>query len=138
MKRLEEISPIDGRYYKYTESLKEYFSEYAYLKYRFNIEIDWLEEVNKIINIVDNKKIQKQLLTIKNNFSLTGAKKIKEIENKTNHDVKAIEYYIRKVLKDKNLDELEYLVHFGLTSEDVNNLAISKMLKDFLENTYFS
>ena len=61
MKRLEEISPIDGRYYKYTESLKEYFSEYAYLKYRFNIEIDWLEELNKIINIVEHKKSQKQL-----------------------------------------------------------------------------
>ena len=66
MKRLEEISPIDGRYYKYTESLKEYFSEYAYLKYRFNIEIDWLEELNKIINIVENQKLQKQLITIKN------------------------------------------------------------------------
>ena len=137
MKRLEEISPIDGRYYKYTESLKEYFSEYAYLKYRFNIEIDWLEELNKIINIVEHKKLQKQLLTIKNNFSLTGAEKIKEIEKKTNHDVKAIEYYIRKVLKENNLEKLEHLVHFGLTSEDVNNLAISKMLKDFLENSYF-
>ena len=138
MKGLEEISPIDGRYYRYTEPLKEYFSEYAYLKYRFNIEIDWLEELNKIINIVDYKKLKKQLLTIKNNFSLKGAKKIKEIEKKTNHDVKAIEYYIRNILKENNLEELEYLVHFGLTSEDVNNLAVSKMLKDFLDNNYFN
>ncbi len=64
-------------------------------------------------------------------------KKIKEIERITNHDVKAIEYYIRKILKAKKLDELESFVHFGLTSEDVNNLAISKMLKDFLESTFF-
>jgi len=138
MKRLEEISPIDGRYYKYTELLKEYFSEYAYLKYRFNIEIDWLEKLNEILNIVNESELKKQLQSIKDSFSLVGAKKIKEIEKKTNHDVKAIEYYIRKLLKINNLEELEYLVHFGLTSEDVNNLAVSKMLKNFLDNTYFN
>ena len=88
MKRIEEISPIDGRYYKYTESLKEYFSEYAYLKYRFNIEIDWLEELNRIINIVEQKKLQKQMLTIKKDFSLKGAEKIKEFENKTYNNKK--------------------------------------------------
>ena len=138
MKMLEEISPIDGRYYKYTELLKDYFSEYAYLKYRFNIEIDWLEKLNEILNIVKKSELKKQLQSIKDSFSLVGAKKIKEIEKKTNHDVKAIEYYIRKLLKANNLEKLEYLVHFGLTSEDVNNLAVSKMLKNFLDNTYFN
>ena len=138
MKRLEEISPIDGRYYRYTEKLKDYFSEYAYIKYRFNIEIEWLERLEEIINTVDFDKLKKLLLTIKNNFSLTGAKKIKEIEKKTNHDVKAIEYYIRQVLKDNNLDDVEHLVHFGLTSEDVNNLAVSKMLKDYLEKVFLN
>ena len=136
MKNLEEISPIDGRYYRYTEELKEYFSEYAYLKYRFNIEIDWLEVLNKIIGVVNHGELKKQLLAIKEKFSLIDAKKIKNIEKKTNHDVKAIEYYIRNVLKTNSLEELEYLVHFGLTSEDVNNLAVSKMLKDFLESIY--
>ena len=138
VKRLEEISPIDGRYYRYTEKLKDYFSEYAYIKYRFNIEIDWLEELNSIIGVVERKKLEKQLLTIKNDFSLKGARRIKVIEKKTNHDVKAIEYYIRKVLKNSNLEKLEYLVHFGLTSEDVNNLAISKMLKDFLDDIFLN
>ena len=138
VKRLEEISPIDGRYYRYTEKLKDYFSEYAYIKYRFNIEIDWLEELNSIIDVVERKKLEKQLLTIKNDFSLKGARRIKVIEKKTNHDVKAIEYYIRKVLKNSNLENLEHLVHFGLTSEDVNNLAIAKMLKDFLNDIFLN
>ncbi len=138
MKNLEEISPIDGRYYRYTEKLKNYFSEYAYIKYRFNIEIDWLERLNRIVNVVDHNKLKKLLLTIKKNFSLTGANQIKVIEKRTNHDVKAIEYYIRKVLKSNNLEDVEYLVHFGLTSEDVNNLAVSKMLKDCLNKLFLS
>ena len=136
MNRLEMISPIDGRYYKYTETLKNYFSEYAYLKYRFNIEIDWLDCLTNIKEFVNKKNIGSKLIDIKNNFSLASAKKIKEIEKKTNHDVKAIEYYIRKELKKKNIEHLEYLVHFGLTSEDVNNLAVSKMLKDFINQEF--
>ena len=137
MNRLEEVSPIDGRYHKYTEVLKDYFSEYAYLKYRFNIEVDWLNELTKMKGIVNVPNFDSQLLRMKNDFSLKSAKKIKELEKKTNHDVKAIEYYVRKVLKDNNLGEIEYLVHFGLTSEDVNNLAVSKMLKDFLNEIFY-
>lgn len=137
MNRLKMISPIDGRYCNYTNVLEDYFSEYAYLKYRFNIEIDWLSYLMQLKMIINTEKAKKELNNIKKSFSLDSAKKIKEIERITNHDVKAIEYYIRKNLKAKKLDELESFVHFGLTSEDVNNLAISKMLKDFLESAFF-
>ncbi len=137
MNRLKMISPIDGRYCNYTNVLENYFSEYAYLKYRFNIEIDWLSYLMQLKMIINTEKAKIELNNIKKSFSLDSAKKIKEIERITNHDVKAIEYYIRKNLKAKKIDELESFVHFGLTSEDVNNLAISKMLKDFLESTFF-
>ena len=136
MKRLEMISPIDGRYNNYTEILKDYFSEYAYLKYRFNIEIDWLAYLTKIKPIVNGKN-KLEIESIKNNFNLASAKRIKKIEEKTKHDVKAIEYYIRELLRSNNLEHLEHLVHFGITSEDINNLAIAKMIKDFMNEVYY-
>ncbi len=123
--RLEAITPIDGRYSEMTNCLKEFFSEYAYIKYRYNIEIDWLKYLMDILKI-SNREI------VNDNFSLKDAKGIKKIEKKTNHDVKAIEYYLRKKLRENNLGHLEYLVHFGLTSEDVNNIAVSKMVQDFM------
>ena len=138
MKRLKLISPIDGRYSNYTEVLEDYFSEYAYLKYRFDIEIDWLSNLTQIKSIVNISGVKKKLDKIKKSFTIDSAERIKEIEKTTNHDVKAIEYYIREQLKLNNLEHLDYLIHFGLTSEDVNNLAISKMVKDFLENKFFS
>lgn len=137
MKETEMISPIDGRYYELTEVLKEYFSEYAYLKYRFNIEIDWLIKLNDLIGNIDLTESNDQLMNLKNAFSPSEAEKIKEIEKDTNHDVKAIEYYIRRELNKIKLDSLEHLVHFGLTSEDVNNIAIAKMVQDFLNNVYY-
>ena len=138
MKRLNLISPVDGRYYEYTEVLKEYFSEYAYLKYRFNVEIDWLNKLNELFGVSDLTKLNDQLSELKESFSLADAEKIKEIEKETNHDVKAIEYFIRHELNNKKLNYLEHLVHFGLTSEDVNNLAIAKMVHDFINNVYYT
>ena len=128
--RLEAITPIDGRYSEMTNCLKEFFSEYAYIKYRYNIEIDWLKYLMDILKI-SNREI------VNDNFSLKDAKGIKNIEKKTNHDVKAIEYYLRKKLRENNLGDLEYLVHFGLTSEDVNNIAVSKMVQDFMNDIYY-
>ena len=134
MERLNLISPIDGRYSLFTKVLEDYFSEYAYIKYRFNVEIDWLEHLTKMKTIFDSNDKSGELKKIKNSFSLDSAKKVKTIEETTNHDVKAIEYFIREELENNNLEDLKHLVHFGLTSEDVNNIAISKMVSDFLNN----
>ena len=137
MERLNLISPIDGRYSLFTKVLEDYFSEYAYIKYRFNVEIDWLEHLTKMKTIFDFSDKSGELKKIKNSFSLDSAKKVKTIEETTNHDVKAIEYFIREELENNNLEDLKHLVHFGLTSEDVNNIAISKMVSDFLNNVFF-
>ena len=136
MERLNMISPIDGRYSRFTKVLEDYFSEYAYIKYRFNVEMDWLDFLTKK-DIFNTKNSSEELEKIKNSFSLESAKRIKSIEETTNHDVKAIEYFIREQLKNNNLENIEYLVHFGLTSEDVNNIAISKMVNDFLNNVFY-
>ena len=112
------ISPIDGRYHGITEGINEYFSEYAFIKYRVIIEFDWLSFLKKIID----------------NFHINDVRRIKEIEEKTNHDVKAIEYYVREKLKENNLEKYTNFVHFGCTSEDINNIAYGKMIKDFMNN----
>lgn len=129
------ISPIDGRYINITEVLSQYFSEYAFIKYRVNVEIDWLEYLMKleIIN-PNNINIRDVLEKIKNEFSLKEAERVKEIEKTTNHDVKAIEYYIREKLKENNLEKYCSLVHFGCTSEDINNIAYGKMISECLKN----
>ena len=129
-----ELCPLDSRYVDIKELLSPIFSEYAYVKYRVYVEIKWL------IYLINNDLIQgdiNKILTIYNNFDINSFKRFKEEENITHHDVKAIEYFIDKELTKLNLSDLKSFVHFGLTSEDVNNTAYALMIKDFLEKIYY-
>ena len=140
MNELLNISPVDGRYKKKTEGLKDYFSEYALIKYRVLVEIKWLIFLidKRIINVnIDADEIKK-VLNIIENFSLDDAERVKEIENETKHDVKAVEYFLREKMTDIELDKLLPFIHITLTSEDVNNVSYNLMvtngLKLYLDN----
>ena len=130
---LLNISPIDGRYKNITHPLSKYFSEYAFFKYRIQIEITYLKALSdvKILRKI-NKSEVKIFQDIISDFNAGEAEKIKKIEIKTKHDVKAVEYYLKNKLSNTSLSDVLEFIHFGLTSEDVNNLAIRLMLKDAL------
>lgn len=132
---IKSISPIDGRYNRVTKELQEIFSEYGLLKNRVKVEIKWLialsqnSEINEVPELTKNDI--KFLNKIYKNFNIKSAERIKEIERKTNHDVKAIEYFIKeKISKNKKLENLKEFVHFTCTSEDINNLSHGLMLKE--------
>ena len=133
---LKSISPIDGRYKDKTSVLSNYFSEYAFMKYRVLVEIEYLIELSKT-NILNLKtlsdKNKKDILSISQNFNLEDAVKIKNIENEINHDVKAVEYFIKMKFDELELSKYKEFIHFGLTSQDINNTAIPLMIKDSLE-----
>ena len=132
---LSAISPIDGRYSHLVTSLQEIFSEYALIKYRIFVEIEWFIHLSKQPHIKELPHLTKQSITflskIEKNFSLTEARKVKNIEKKTNHDVKAVEYYLRdQFKKSRQLKGLAEFIHFGCTSEDINNISYALMVKD--------
>ena len=132
---LTSISPIDGRYSAKTGPLKAIFSEYGLIKYRLLVEIRWLEAMSKNSQISEvpefSLKSKNVLSNIVDNFSLADAKVIKEIEKTTNHDVKAVEYYLKeKVSSTPELQNVNEFIHFACTSEDINNLSHALMLKD--------
>ena len=137
---LKNISPLDGRYSKSIETLSDYFSESALIKYRIKVEIEYLihlsrqKEVKELDPISDKdiKRFQK----IYNSFSIEDAKRVKAIEVATNHDVKAVEYFIREKLEKMNKKRLYPWIHFALTSEDVNNLSYSLMWQDGMKNVF--
>ena len=138
---INNLSPLDGRYSNKVSEITKLFSEKALIQKRFIIEIEWLlfvlnESFYKTIKIskVDLNKINK----FKNNFDNTYARKIKSIENKTNHDVKAVEYFINDHFKKNNLQKFIPYVHLGLTSEDVNSLAYSLMIREIKDETIIS
>lgn len=131
---LMSISPIDGRYRKTVEKISEYFSEFAYIKYRVIVEIKWLEKILNNSQIVDFKGNINVLENIISNFNLKECQRVKEFEQTTNHDVKAIEYYIREKIKGTDIEPYSHFVHFACTSEDINNIAHSLMLKDALNS----
>ena len=140
---LLELSPLDGRYSKIADELREYFSEFALIKYRVDVEIAWLNFL--LCKVEDSSLKERKALFEKNKtyineisdyFSLADAMRVKEIEKVTNHDVKAVEYFIGEKLKELGLDDLISLVHIGCTSEDVNNLAYALMIKEARENVY--
>jgi len=139
MNELLAISPLDGRYIDKVKELSDYFSEYALIKYRVLVEIEWLillSNEKKIKEIRTITKEEKQLLTsLYKNFSLKDAQAIKAIEKKTNHDVKAIEYFIKKKLYKTSLKDISEFTHFACTSEDINNLSYALMIKESLNNT---
>ena len=134
MEELLCISPIDGRYHNTTEKLNEYFSEYALIKYRVVIEIKWLLKLNEVISINFSLAQINALNSIIANFNICEAKKVKEIEATTKHDVKAVEYYLRDKFDSLGLSDFKNYIHFGCTSEDINNLAYGLMIKNSLYN----
>ena len=132
---LTSISPIDGRYSAKTGPLKAIFSEYGLIKYRLLVEVRWLEAMSKNSQISEvpefSLKSKNVLSNIVDNFSLEDAKVIKGIEKTTNHDVKAVEYYLKeKVSSTPELQNVNEFIHFACTSEDINNLSHALMLED--------
>ena len=136
---LKAITPIDGRYASKTSSLISYFSEEALIKYRVQVEIEYF------IALVELKLPQlssfdttlfSELRTIYTNFSTDDAQQIKDIENVTNHDVKAVEYFIKEKFDTLNLKEYKEFIHFGLTSQDINNTAVPLSIKDAMNDVY--
>ena len=135
LNNLTAISSIDGRYNSITEALSPYLSEFALMKYRLLIEIEWFIFLSFRKDIKELPSLTKQeinyLQALYLDFNNTEAKKIKKIESKTNHDVKAIEYYLRDKFQSKpKLKQNQEFIHFGCTSEDINNLSYSLMVKD--------
>ena len=133
---LTAISPIDGRYRNQLQHLDVYFSEFALIKYRIKIEVEYFiflgeKKFFKIMPV-----LKKQLLKIAENFSLEDAQKIKDTEKITNHDVKAVEYFLKEKLKEFGNDDLQEWIHFGLTSQDINNTAFPLMWKNVIELEY--
>ena len=130
---LTAISPIDGRYNKQVLGLQEYFSEYALIKYRVIVEIEYLFLLSdkKFLKLTASAK--KHLRGIIENFSLENAEAIKEIEKTTNHDVKAVEYFLKSELDKTDAKDAKEWIHFGLTSQDINNTAIPLLWKHSLE-----
>lgn len=136
---LKAINPIDGRYAKHTFELKEYFSEYALIKYRVLVEIEYFIALSEIPlprleGISEDQK--EQLRNVYRNFSESDAEVVKEFESVTNHDVKAVEYLVKEKLNELGLEKLAEFVHFGLTSQDINNTAVPISIKKCLENVY--
>ncbi|NIH16615.1 MAG: adenylosuccinate lyase [Buchnera aphidicola (Periphyllus lyropictus)] len=129
------VSPLDGRYKKITQKLSKIFSEYGFIKYKLMIEIFWLKYLSNIKEIKELKKFDNNtniiLNKIINNFNLKHAYKIKKIEKITNHDVKSIVFFLKKKLSNiNNSKKIIEFIHFGCTSEDINNIAYALMLKD--------
>lgn len=138
MNTLFSISPIDGRYRNKVASLENYFSEFALIKYRIKVEIEYFIELSNTLKEVGKlTNAQKEALrNIYVSFSETNALRIKEIEKTTNHDVKAVEYFIKENILDADLIKKSEFIHFGLTSQDINNTAIPLSLKDSFNEIY--
>jgi adenylosuccinate lyase len=130
------ISPIDGRYHNQLSDLSVYFSEHALIFYRVYVEIEYFIALSEQNMFVLTAKQVKEVRNIVTDFSLEDSVKIKDIEKVTNHDVKAVEYFIKEKLTELKLDKQKEWVHFGLTSQDINNTAIPLLWKDALQNDY--
>ena len=139
MSKLLSISPVDGRYHDKTKALNPYFSEFALIKYRVHVEIEYLinlvqlKGVNALCFSEDQEKNLRQLII---DFDHNDAERIKATEKITNHDVKAVEYFVKDKLNELSLNEYKEYVHFGLTSQDINNTAIPYSLKLALNQVY--
>ncbi len=137
---LTAISPIDGRYHNKTTELQQYFSEFALIRYRVLVEVEYLIAlVNSGIEPLHDfpKEIVEDLRKIYIDFTEKDAQWIKDTERVTNHDVKAVEYFLKEKMIELNLDKYLEFVHFGLTSQDINNTAIPLSLKDGLNKAYY-
>ena len=138
---LTAISPVDGRYRNKTVGLSAYFSEYALFKYRILVEIEYFISLCELpvpqLAAVNKQEIADTLRKIYRSFSEQDAQRIKTIEKTTNHDVKAVEYYIKEAFDRLHLENYKEFIHFGLTSQDINNTAIPLSIKEALEVVYF-
>lgn len=139
MNTLKAISPIDGRYFSKVQSLENYFSEYALIRYRVLVEVEYfLSMVDLGLKPLADfpKDKAEDLRNLYANFTEEDALKIKDTEKVTNHDVKAVEYFIKEKLADLGLSKYEEFIHFGLTSQDINNTAIPLSLSDAVREVY--
>ncbi len=137
---LTAVSPIDGRYREKTSVLSEYFSEFALIRYRVQVEIEYFIALcelplPQLSNI--NKTSFEALRSIYKDFSELDAERIKTIERTTNHDVKAVEYFIKEKFEKLSLNDSLEFIHFGLTSQDINNTSVPLSIKEALENAYY-
>ena len=138
---LTAISPIDGRYRGKTKALAAYFSEFALIKYRVQVEVEYFITLCELplpqLAGVD-KGVFETLRNIYRNFSEADAQRIKDIESVTNHDVKAVEYFLKEEFdKMGGMDDYKEFIHFGLTSQDINNTSIPLSIKEALEQVYY-
>ena len=137
---LTAISPVDGRYRGKTEALASYFSEFALIRYRVRVEAEYfcaLTEVLPQLKAAHRPEIHEALRRVYLDFSMADAERIKEIERTTNHDVKAVEYFIKERMDAAGLGAHREFVHFGLTSQDINNTALPLSVKEALEEVYY-
>ena len=136
---LTAISPIDGRYFQTTKPLAPYFSEYALIRYRIRVEIEYFIALHELplaeLKGIPREKIE-SLRALYENFNEASALKIKEIEKTTNHDVKAVEYYLKDQFDVLGLSSFKEFIHFGLTSQDINNTATPLLLREFIEKEF--
>ena len=130
------ISPLDNRYKDKTYVIKDYFSEFAFFKYRLYVELIYFKHLCKLNLKHLQLKNTKFIDTILDNFDYNEYLKIKELEKKIKHDVKSIEYYLREEFKKYNINKFNSFIHFGLTSQDINNTSISISLKNFITKEY--
>lgn len=140
IQELTAISPIDGRYRKKVEKLDGYFSEFALIRYRVLVEIEYFIALSKIplpqLSLVDQDRFG-ELRALYADFTLSDAERVKEIEKTTNHDVKAVEYFLREKFTALGLGNFVEFIHFGLTSQDINNTATPYALRDALCEVYY-
>ncbi len=141
LSKLTAISPIDGRYRGKTEQLGEYFSEYALIRYRVRVEIEYFITLCELPlpQLADfDKQLFEPLRDIYRHFSTDDAQRVKDIEKVTNHDVKAVEYFIKEQFdKLGGLESFKEFIHFGLTSQDINNTSVPLSVKEALEQVYY-
>ena len=137
---LTAISPVDGRYRNKTENLANYFSEFALIRYRVRVEIEYfiaLSEYLPQLGELNTTAMKEALRAIYQNFTEADALRIKEIESVTNHDVKAVEYFIKEKTDHILAEKYHEFIHFGLTSQDINNTSVPLSLKEALEEVYY-
>jgi len=133
---LTAISPVDGRYNKNTLQLAQYFSEYALIKYRLKVEVEYFLTLSEKKFFTADAKLKTELRLIVENFCEEDAIQIKKTESITNHDVKAVEYFLKEKLNLLGAGDLQEWIHFGLTSQDINNTAVPMLWKDAIECEY--
>ena len=136
---LNAISPVDGRYYETLQPLSPYFSELGLIRYRVRIEVEYFLALTSVLPELKNFPGQKvgAVRTIYKDFTEADAARIKDIEKTTNHDVKAVEYFVKEKFESLGLGAMREFIHFGLTSQDINNTAVPLSLKEFIDEQYY-